>query len=132
MYDHSSWRQEQLHGHILIGKVITDVKVSDDKCSLIVSIKDEAPIVANVYAECCSETWIESVELPALGFPAEVITVQDLDMPPVPDQAEDTYEYLQIYGFKIVTDRGEVVVDFRNESNGYYGGSLDWPERQVA
>lgn len=32
------------------------------------------------------------------------------------------YDYLQIYGFKIVTTIGICDIIFRNSSNGYYGG----------
>lgn len=121
---HNDWREEELIKHILIGKIITDIQISKDRYSLIFRIKDEPPIVAECYAECCSETWIENIELPALGFPAVVVSVHDLDMP-VPEDTSD-YECLQVYGFRIVTDRGEIIIDFRNNSNGYYGGSLDW------
>ena len=31
------------------------------------------------------------------------------------------------YGCKISTNRGEILIDYRNDSNGYYGGSLWWP-----
>lgn len=30
-------------------------------------------------------------------------------------------------GFKVTTDKGVIVIDYRNASNGYYGGSLSWP-----
>ena len=33
-----------------------------------------------------------------------------------------------ITSMKITTDRGHIIVDYRNESNGYYGGSLSWPD----
>jgi hypothetical protein len=40
--------------------------------------------------------------------------------------AEDP-DVLAFYGCKISTDGGEIVIDYRNDSNGYYGGSLSWP-----
>ena len=40
------------------------------------------------------------------------------------------YDVLQFYGFKITTTRGVCVIDFRNESNGYYGGELSWPNER--
>jgi hypothetical protein len=120
-------KEEYMKNHILVGKTITNLEVEKDGYSLTVEVEGtNNPIVAECYAECCSNTWIENVELPALGFPAKVLSVEDLDLP-VPDYG-DKYEYLQVYGFKINTDRGEIVIDFRNESNGYYGGSLDWPK----
>lgn len=31
---------------------------------------------------------------------------------------------IRYYGLRIVTDKGRAVIDFRNNSNGYYGGSI--------
>jgi hypothetical protein len=44
------------------------------------------------------------------------------DLGEMPDR--DVVAY---YGLKVTTDKGEMVVDYRNDSNGYYGGSLTWP-----
>jgi len=107
----------------LINKVITGIKISDDKEAILFEIA-EGNIVAGTYGDCCSSTWIESVELPALGFPAKVIAVGDLDMPNLGDLPGcDVVAY---YGFKIITDKGEIIIDYRNDSNGYYGGDLVW------
>ncbi len=32
------------------------------------------------------------------------------------------------YGCKITTDKGHIIIDYRNESNGYYGGDIVWPD----
>jgi len=113
--------------HILVGKTITGLTVSDDRERLVVSTTD-GDITATVDAECCSYTWIENVELPALGFPAMVVSVCNLDMPGAEDHVfcEDPDE-VEFYGLSIKTDKGEIVIDYRNSSNGYYGGSLCWP-----
>lgn len=87
---------------------------------------DGQQLIVRVDAECCSYTWIESVELPTLGFPFTVIACDDLDMNKEPLENEE-YECLQFYGAKITTDKGDLVIDYRNSSNGYYGGSIVWP-----
>lgn len=108
----------------LIGKRLIGVDLADDKKAIRFHVEGSAPVVAWCDAECCSETWIESVEMPALGLPATVTAVGDLDMPDLGDlPGRDCMAY---YGFKISTDRGEIVIDYRNESNGYYGGTLEW------
>lgn len=111
--------------NVLIGKILTGVEVINDTASIRFDIKDEDSVVVDCYGDCCSITWIESVELPALGFPAIVVSVEDLEMPNLGDQPG--HDVMAYYGCKIVTDRGEIVIDYRNDSNGYYGGSLDWP-----
>ncbi len=37
---------------------------------------------------------------------------------------EKEYDCLQFYGYKITTDKGDATIEFRNSSNGYYGGSI--------
>ena len=109
----------------LVGKIIKAVKIASDKMAILF-VTDDGKVVARCDADCCSSTWIEHVELPAAGFPAKVIRVDDLDMPDLGKPADaDVIDY---YGCKITTDRGELIIDYRNESNGYYGGNLVWPD----
>lgn len=112
----------------LIGKTITGMKIAADRQALLFETTD-GDLVVNVDADCCSYTWVEEVELPALGFPALVTAVEDLELPQVdkPSAFHGEHEELALYGCKISTDRGEIVIDYRNDSNGYYGGSLTWP-----
>lgn len=109
--------------HVLVGRTIEEVHIADD-AKAIRFLTDQGEIIARADADCCSETWIEHVEIPALGIPAFVTSAKDVAMPE-PDQGED--EYLQSYGFEISTDRGEILIEYRNASNGYYGGNLAWP-----
>jgi hypothetical protein len=118
--------------HVLEDKVITGISLAPDRESIRFDMEDGF-IVAYVRADCCSYTWIEHVELPALGFPAQVISVKDLDMPDVGDNSEfyKDPDVLAFYGLQIHTSRGEIVIDYRNDSNGYYGGSLEFPDRRA-
>ena len=77
-----------------------------------------------VDADCCSHTWVESIELPALGFPFVIGAIEDLELNADLDTQGGELEF---YGAKIVTDKGDMIIDYRNESNGYYGGSIVWP-----
>jgi hypothetical protein len=40
---------------------------------------------------------------------------------------DSEYEIIAFYGLKITTDKGDIIIDYRNSSNGYYGGNLSWP-----
>jgi hypothetical protein len=108
----------------LVGKTITAIEVAADKHALRFVLTD-GEMVVQADGDCCSHTWIEHLELPALGFPALVTAVDNLELSAKNVESEDGL--LQFYGCKISTDRGEMVIDYRNESNGYYGGSLSWP-----
>lgn len=109
----------------LVGKTILAFELTNDRRAMRFTLADGEPVVVLCDAECCSETWVEHVSLPARGFPATVLDAADIDMPDLgqmPDR--DVVAY---YGLKVTTDKGEMVVDYRNDSNGYYGGSLTWP-----
>jgi hypothetical protein len=112
----------------LIGKTVTGMKIAEDREALLFQTT-EGDMLVRVDADCCSYTWVESVELPALGFPALVTAVEELEMPEsaTPSTFHKDPDVLAFYGCKISTDRGEIVIDYRNDSNGYYGGSLSWP-----
>lgn len=109
----------------MIGLKIADVKIAEDKEALLFITDIGEQVFVPVDADCCSHTWIEHVELPALGFPFTIISVDYLDMPDLGDLPGcDVVSY---YGAKITTDKGDMVIDYRNDSNGYYGGLIVWP-----
>jgi len=109
----------------LVGKTINKIMIADDKQALLF-MTDDGDHVVRVDADCCSHTWVESIEAPALGFPALVAGAEDLDLN-MEDEEKDG-EYIAFYGFKISTNKGDIIIDYRNESNGYYGGNLVWPD----
>lgn len=109
----------------LVGKVIEKVMIAEDKKAICFIVENDE-VIARADGDCCSSTWIEHIELPAMGFPAKVISCNNLDMPNLGSQDED--EFIQYYGYKITTDKGEMIIDYRNESNGYYGGDLVWDD----
>ena len=110
--------------HFMVGKTINKVEISEDRMALRFLCEDGGHI-ALTDAECCSHTWVEHVETPGLGFPCTVLEVVDLDMPP--EMETEGGDYVKFYGLALRTDRGELKIEYRNASNGYYGGSLDWP-----
>jgi hypothetical protein len=73
---------------------------------------------AETWADCCSDTWIESVEI-YCKLPDDAPTITEIVLDPYGEGDE-----LKVYKHIFRTTRGDVVVDFRNESNGYYGGEL--------
>ena len=109
----------------LIGKTINAVKIAEDKKAILFETT-EGNLMARADGDCCSSTWIENIELPVNGFPAKVLTVENLDLPTKETKNED-YDVIAYYGCKITTDKGDIVIDYRNSSNGYYGGNLCWP-----
>ncbi len=112
--------------NILENKIILDIKIADDQKAL-KFITNDGEIIAKTDGDCCSNSWIENIDLPINGFPARVISVDNLDLDKE-SEGEHGSEVTQFYGLKITTDKGDILLDYRNESNGYYGGNLHWPD----
>lgn len=108
--------------HPLVGKTVESVFISDDKYALKFVLADGTEIIARVGADCCSETWIESLENPEnlLG------TIRSVEEKDLKDAWQDG-DFIQFYGCEITSEKGYCLIDYRNSSNGYYGGSLVWP-----
>ena len=111
----------------LIGKTLTGLMLAKDK-EAIKFLTTDGEIVARCDADCCSSTWIEAIENTVREFPALVTAAAGIeDGLPEPVEDDPEHDFLQFYGFKVTTDKGVIVIDYRNASNGYYGGSLEWP-----
>lgn len=110
--------------HVLVGETIEAVDIAEDKLALRFRLSDGREIVARVDGDCCSSTWIESLDDPE-ALLGTVTEVADIEMPDLGSPGDD--EYIAYYGCRIATNRGVCVIDYRNSSNGYYGGNLHWP-----
>jgi hypothetical protein len=108
----------------MIGKTILAMKIAEDR-KAILFVTDAGDVIAKTDGDCCSNSWVENIETPAMGFPAKVLAIEDLNMPDLGQPVE--YDVLAYYGCKVSTDKGDFVIDYRNSSNGYYGGNLYWP-----
>lgn len=117
--------------HILLGKRTVAVHLASDKQALRFDVEGEKPSIARADGDCCSFSWIESLDAPG-ALLGTVTAVENLDMPDLGSGAEQTMsktesgECIKYYGCKITTEKGACVIDYRNDSNGYYGGSLSW------
>lgn len=114
--------------NILIGKTITAVHLAEDKMAIKFDIEGGDPIVAKVDGDCCSRTWIENVENPEALIGSPVLQAESVHMPTPQSGIKDDGDVITFYGFKISTAKGTCVLDYRNASNGYYGGDLHWPD----
>jgi hypothetical protein len=103
-----------------VGKTLKEIKIAKDKQAILFVFKDNGTVIGRVDADCCSHTWIEHIELPS-KFPAKITSVGDI---PLNENLDTQDGELKHYGFKIVTNKGDLIIDYRNESNGYYGGSI--------
>lgn len=109
----------------LIGKNVTKVFVAQDKKAIKFVTNDKDEVIARTDGDCCSNSYIQHIEFVQL-FPATVTDVEDVPMDSLPETQYG--DLIQCYGCKIKTDKGVFFLEYRNESNGYYGGDLVWDD----
>ena len=106
---------------ILVGRTILSAKVSDDNSSIVLET-DQGEVIGDCYGDCCSQTWIEHLETPA-QFPMKVAAVNEVYI----EEREIDYAHVKSYHTDIIAPNGERLrIEYRNSSNGYYGGSIEW------
>lgn len=104
----------------LINKTIRSCSWSKDGTKMTITTS-EGDFNFYTGSDCCSESWIEHVTEPK--YPAKILSIEEKDLPgPTPSGRQ---EYDQAYSTVFKTDQGDLEVEYRNSSNGYYGGSLE-------
>lgn len=116
----------------LIGKTITGYQLSNNRETLAIET-DQGEHVYDVEGDCCSHSWFESVDELDGVIGGKVLEAYTVNMDEIESQ-EDTLrklaqeesrdEHIQQYGHKIKTTKGHAIVEFRNSSNGHYGGYM--------
>lgn len=118
----SFWRAEY---EPLIGKVIESVETTDNYIKF--TLSGDKTLTYDTYGDCCSSTWVEHITVPNDIKGAIVTEVTEPVLPPHAPVEEDEYESIQVYHTAFKTDKGEIILEYRNSSNGYYGGNLTGP-----
>lgn len=106
----------------LFGKLLNYVEISADRETVTFHFLCGATCSFKVYGDCCSSSWIEHFELPGDIRGAYVMDVIDGGGVEV---AHPDHECLQVYNTTFRTTLGDIVLEYRNSSNGYYGGALE-------
>lgn len=122
----------------LIGLTVLKIETNLGNDELFIKLKDsfgnKVYMVFYSYGDCCSTSWIESLEGDQDIIENEIINIIEHELPPLEDDDPDLMfdnNFTQICNYEIVTAKGSCVIDFRNSSNGYYGGSLDLRESSI-
>jgi hypothetical protein len=107
----------------IIGKPIKSIKRYQDKhgTDYILFDFDTEQHFYEVNGDCCSRSWIEHYTEPNDIVGKTILSVEDYD-----DERTEISNgnVVQNYETRFKTLAGDIVVEYRNESNGYYSGSL--------
>lgn len=111
----------------LVGAKVTRVSMTEDD---LIFETDKGNFHYTVYGDCCSWSYFyDFVGVDKLIANGPVTGVKTVEL----ESFEQGYDFTQCYGYQIFSEHpvwGEQtsVFSFRNDSNGYYGGSLEGPE----
>lgn len=110
----------------LVGKKILAVQMNPTK-DYVRFITTMGNLDYNCYGDCCSESWVNHVNDIANLIGGAVTQVEEFDFysmlgaEPEPTRQDSD----DVLFHRIHTDKGVCVIEFRNSSNGYYGGSFE-------
>ena len=110
----------------LMGRKILGLQADAERVYL-KFITDQGNVTYGCYADCCSESWINHIN----GM-SELVggTVEDVDevdfyalLKVEPESTKQDFD--QVLFHRVKTEKGWCTFEFRNSSNGYYGGWLE-------
>ena len=118
----------------LIGKTIISVNL-DENGTKITFVTDKGKIVYETFGDCCSYSWFSDIEGLGSLIGEKVLSVENREEWTDDEQKEaeskGSYDCLRLYGILIKTEKGTCDIEFRNDSNGYYGGSCELVEDET-
>ncbi len=113
----------------LINKVIKKIQLdSKNQHVLKFTTSTNEELYYQTWGDCCSDTWFADIIGVQNLLDSQVNSVEKLefDSQKIKPDGRCRQEVDQYYGFKLITNRGFCDIIFRNSSNGYYGGSIDF------
>lgn len=110
----------------LIGKTIRAIELNADSTTVVFET-DEGPVCFDTSGDCCSHSWFEHFTNVRESIGKKVVNVIKRETRDAEDnEKKEDQDCVRIYGYSIEhTGIVPLDVEFRNESNGYYGGSCD-------
>lgn len=126
----------------LISCTINTIELDKNKQHYLRFNTDSGAILYQTEGDCCSETWFADLIGVDYLLNAKVTTVEEIQREEVIDSdagygqrtiknynlndGRGRQDYDQVYGYKITTNKGTADIIFRNSSNGYYGGYINY------
>jgi hypothetical protein len=112
----------------MLNKPLASVSLPGDKGTIVFRFKDGTSRAFGVEGGSCSRSWIEHLETPDSVDGAIIQSVEDGGGVPWDGhkckRKVCRHDCLEVYNTKFRTDRGDIVLEYRNDSNGHYGGNL--------
>lgn len=109
----------------LLNKVIKKIFISEGESHIKFILSDNSEMIYVTDADCCSETWFSDFTGIDCLINQEILEVEELLLPinKLLLAQRSRQEYDELYGYCFKTQKGYATLEYRNSSNGYYGGS---------
>lgn len=80
------------------------------------------------YGDCCSTSWFESINNMDNLLDEYIIGIEEKPERTAESSGKSPHEdnCIVVYGYTFKTRKGYCDIEFRNESNGYYGGRCNY------
>lgn len=104
------------------GEIIINISVCPSKERLFLHT-NKGKHVYYADGDCCSSSWIEHIDDPISFIDAEIIKIIEMEDPNI---SEIGGGFIKYYQTCIKTTKGDFHIEYRNSSNGYYGGYLQY------
>jgi hypothetical protein len=100
----------------------------DNQCIAFINFHGNEFFVYEAVGECCSSSWIESINNVENLIDEEIIGIErkgEAIRSKNEEKSQDEDESREVaFGYTLKTIKGYIDIEFRNESNGYYGGEV--------
>lgn len=106
-------------------------KVWDGNGEVAISFDNGKTLYSASEGDCCSYSWVAHVSGVAAVIGQSIDRAEERpEYATHADESDETSksaDVLALYGVTLITERGDMLdIDYRNDSNGYYGGWLNW------
>lgn len=113
----------------IIGEQVTSLRISGNQETLVIGTTTKNHCY-EAYGDCCSETWFADILGVSELLKAKVLGVKKIPLKTLrnynTEDGRGRQDYDRVYGYRIKTTRGSCDIIFRNSSNGYYGGDINY------
>lgn len=108
----------------LIGLKIEGLYINSTKNTLMLQT-DFGDVYLNAVGDCCSQSWFEHISGVKNVIGGQITEEANLELVDCLKRVEnDEFDVDKYYSTVIKTDKGALELEYRNNSNGYYGGWL--------
>jgi hypothetical protein len=106
-----------------VGKTVEKVLINSDRGTMMWKV-DGNWYRLNAVGDCCSYSWYEHCDNASVFDNAKLIAWEDAGG----EDEDKDWNVIRVNMLKFKTEKGDCTIEFRNESNGYYSGWVEFSD----